>query len=145
MAVNFEELLEAFDFVSSGGQSHIEAFLHLQSGKICLRSPDLDIDDELPDDYRIRLADLGLDLPERIRGYAEHIMAAEPSYEELHKVFSLAESLARLDRIGISGARVRLDALSHRIREQAQVDARYDMVRAAIYGAGAPTWWEAGS
>lgn len=104
-----------------------------------------DCREELLAMYRVRLADLGLDLPERIRGYAERIMAAEPIYEELHKVFSLAESLARLDRIGISGARARLDALSRRIRERAQVDARYDMVRADICGAGAPTWWDAGS
>ena len=49
MPVSFKELCDAFEFANFGEN---EAFLHLQSGKIYIHSPDLDLEDEdaLPDD-----------------------------------------------------------------------------------------------
>lgn len=94
--------------------------------------------------FRARLNDLSVDLPERILAYAERIITGDqPLYEELHKVFSLTESLACLASLGIGGARERLQVLSEYITQHAHADARYDMVRADIYGAGYPIWWNA--
>lgn len=100
--------------------------------------------EELARRYRARLEELGVDLPERILAYAERVMNNdEPLYEELHKVFSLAESLACLDKLEIGGARERLRILLQYIKQQAHADARYDMVRGDIYGVEYPSWWDA--
>ncbi len=53
MPVSFEEILNAFEFVSAGGLGEHQAFLCIQSGKIYWHSDlsDLDeADDELPED-----------------------------------------------------------------------------------------------
>jgi hypothetical protein len=50
MPVRFEEIQEAFEFVSAAGVGEHQAFLCMQSGKIYWQSDLSDLDDELPDD-----------------------------------------------------------------------------------------------
>lgn len=50
MTVNFSELLEAFEFVSSGGAGENEAYLCMVTGKIYCHSEWADDVEELPDD-----------------------------------------------------------------------------------------------
>jgi hypothetical protein len=50
MAVTFQDILLAFDFISSGGSGQNEAFICRKSGALYWRSEDLPDEEELPED-----------------------------------------------------------------------------------------------
>jgi hypothetical protein len=91
---------------------------------------------------RSRLQELKLNLPERLGAYARRIMDAdEIYYEEIHKVFSLVNSLSILAKLDLEGARDSLGVVAEDIRRHAAKDSRYAMVREDIFGDDLPHWW----
>ncbi|MFN3559283.1 MAG: hypothetical protein ACK4UQ_08345 [Brevundimonas sp.] len=92
--------------------------------------------------FRSRLSDLNLDLPERLYRYARKIMDwGEPSYEEIHKIFSLARSIETLAGLEVPGANECLIDIAGDIHSRLATDPRYGMVRGDIFGTEFPAWW----
>lgn len=100
MAVNFSELLEAFEFVSSGGAGENEAYLCMETGKIYCHSEWVDDVEELPDDLEDseryiaipdkRELDLGKPL---VLTFARHHLPDD--YDKVREIFSRAGAYAR--------------------------------------------------
>jgi hypothetical protein len=90
---------------------------------------------------RSRLSSISLDLPKSLGEYCRKLIKADLVYEEIHKVFSLTESLSILSNAGLEGAREWLEAVAEDIKLRRGTDRRYDMVRADIFGTTYPNWW----
>jgi hypothetical protein len=93
MPVRFEEIQEAFEFVSAAGVGEHQAFLCMQSGKIYWQSDLSDLDDELPDDIEDdekylaipdkRELDLGKPL---VLDFARQVLPGD--FDEVRRIFS---------------------------------------------------------
>ncbi|TCU06987.1 UPF0158 family protein [Rhizobium sullae] len=99
MAVDFNELLNAFEFVSSMGTGENTAYLCKETGKIYLHSDWADDVEELPDDEdsekyipipEKRELDLGKQLVLR---FARHHLPDD--YDKVREIFSRAGAYAR--------------------------------------------------
>lgn len=121
MTVNFSELLEAFEFVNSGGAGENEAYLCMETGKIYCHSEWVDDVEELPDDVEDsgryipipdkRELDLGKPL---VLSFARHRLPDD--YDKVREIFSRAGAYARFK-----------DLLEHR----GAVDRWYDFEQKA--------------
>jgi hypothetical protein len=121
MAVNFSELLEAFEFVSSGGGGENTAYLCKETGKIYWHSDWADDVEELPDDVEDsgryipipdkRELDLGKPL---VLIFARHHLPDD--CDKVREIFSRAGAYARFK-----------DLLEHR----GAVDRWYDFEQKA--------------
>jgi hypothetical protein len=93
---------------------------------------------DLIEALRLRLLDLDLHLPQRLREYAERIMnAGDPIYEEVMKVLFLARSLDTLASLKINGAEENLRLLGRTLAR----DGRYGAYRASVFGTKPLAWW----
>lgn len=100
MAVNFSELLDAFDFVNSGGAGENEAYLCKETGKIYCHSEWVDDVEELPDDVEdseryIAIPDkreLDLGKPLVLAFARQHL---PDDYDKVREIFSRAGAYAR--------------------------------------------------
>jgi hypothetical protein len=100
MAVNFSELLDAFEFVSSVGCGENTAYLYKETGKIYWHSDWVDDVEDLPDDIEDsakymtipdkRELDLGEPL---VLKFARHHLPDD--YNKVREIFSRAGAYAR--------------------------------------------------
>lgn len=96
--------------------------------------------EELVEVFRARLHDLQLDMPARLRAYAERLIDGAPQFEDAFKLFSLVESLARIERLGIAGASVQLDELVRHLKQRSRDEPVFNRHRGQIYS-DLPEWW----
>lgn len=96
--------------------------------------------EELTELLCARLREVQFNMPERLRTYAERLTEGAPIFEDAYKLFSLIESLARIERLGIVGASTQLNELVRHLKQRSREEPLFNRYRGQIYS-DIPEWW----
>lgn len=101
----------------------------------------IDNREDLVEVFQARMDELELDVPVELRAYAERIAEGAPQFEDAVKIFSLADSLACLQRIGVAGASAQLESLARHLKQRSRDEPLFNFFRGQIYS-DVPVWWK---
>jgi len=91
--------------------------------------------------FQARMDELDLNVPAELRAYAERIAEYAPQWEDALKMFSLVDSLACLERLGVAGASAQLELLVRRLKQRSREEPLFNFIRGQIFS-DVPVWWK---